>query len=242
MAIEISSSVGKGGTNKSKDVREVERRLSELGFSFFPINGQLDAGLIMSILLFQSIIKGRNSVSGDGRIDVGGGTIRFLQAANAPVWTTMPISGVGFVNFEAQDLVDQHDFGTNWLAETIVAAGAAYERNFQRAHPDAAPIAINDVSLPTGGDTPDHAGHETGLACDTRLPRIGGGSGGIANPNTNGAYDRDAMRAQLLAIREQPLFARAFFNDNALVDEGLCARLKGHHNHLHFEITAPDRQ
>ena len=202
MVLEISDSVGKGGKNKPSDVIAVKRRLSELGFEFFPINKKPDQGLVMSIRLFQSIIRGINRVGGDGRIDVGMNTIRFLQASNAPSWTTMPRSGLGFVNFEAQDMADQHDFGASWLAETIIGAGEAYEREFLRAHPDAAPVAVNDVSLPEGGDTPDHAGHETGLACDIRLPRKDGGSGGISNPNTNTAYDRDAMRAQLLAIRE----------------------------------------
>jgi len=100
-------------------------------------------------------------------------------------------------------------------------------------------MTVNDVSLPWGGDTPDHAGHETGMACEIRLPRKDGKTGGISNPNTNGAYDRDAMREQLLALHKQPLFSRAFFNDKKLIEEGLCSQLAGHNNHLHFEITTP---
>ena len=89
-------------------------------------------------------------------------------------------------------------------------------------------------------NTPDHKGHETGLACDLRLPRKDGRAGGIKNPNTNTAYDRNAMRGQLLALRDQELVSKVFFNDDILCEEGLCKRLSGHNNHVHFEIRVPD--
>ena len=237
--MELNGSVGKGGTNNPDDVAAVKRRLAELSFEFFPMNGRVDQGLVMAIRLFQSIIAGRNRVGGDGRVDVGMRTNRFLNASNAPSWTTMPLGGRGFVNFEARDSTDQHDFGTSWLGETIQAAGEAYERDYLSTHPEAPLLTINDVSLPEGGDTPDHAGHETGLACDIRLPRKDGGSGGISNPNTNSAYDRAAARAQLIAIRDQVLFSRALFNDRVLIEERLCRPHVGHNNHVHFEIKAP---
>ncbi len=241
MAIQIEGSVGKRGENRAQDVKAVKQRLADLGFQFFAIDGKADQGLDLAIRIFQSILKGSNRLGDvDGRIDVGHRTIRFLQATNAPRWQTMPLQGPGFINFELQDTSDQHDFGTSWLAETIKGAGAAYEREYLRTHSGAALLAINDVSLPRGGDTPDHAGHETGLACDIRLPKKDGTSGGVRNPNTNTSYDRDAMRAQLLAIRQQPLFRRAFFNDRVLIDEGLCAPLGGHNNHVHFEINPPE--
>jgi len=240
MLIEISGSVGQGGTNTSSDVLAVKQKLAELGFEFFAMNGHVDSGLIAAIRLFQSILAGRSTVgSVDGRIDVGGKTLRFMQSANAPRWQTMPLEGTGFVNFEAKDRGDHHDFGTNWLAETIIGAGKAYQKAFRSNKPDAAPLTINDVSLPRGGDTPDHAGHETGLVCDIRLPRKNGQSGGIKNPNTNKAYDRAAMRAQLKALHAQPLFSRALFNDHALIKQGLCQWASGHNDHAHFEIRPP---
>jgi murein endopeptidase len=134
----------------------------------------------------------------------------------------MPVSGPGFENFEAMDTTDQHDFGTQWLGDTIRGAGTRYASGHLRLAPGAARIVINDVSLPEGGDTPDHAGHETGLACDLRLPRRDGGSGGIGNPNNNSHYDRDAMRAQIQSLRAEELVRRVFFNDRVLVEEGVC--------------------
>jgi hypothetical protein len=240
MPLELGGSVGASGSNASRDVLAVKRRLTELGFGFFPQNASADPGLIVAIRLFQSILSGRNVVGSiDGRIDPGGATERFLNAGNAPRWRTMPLEGVGFVNHEAQQTNDHHDFGTSWLAETLIGAGQKYHDDFRKAKPGAAPLAINDVSLPKGGDTPQHVGHETGLACDIRLPRKDGQSGGIGNPNTNSDYDRVAMRAQLKAIRAQPLFSRALFNDRTLINEGLCQSASGHNDHAHIEVKPP---
>lgn len=239
MALQLTGSVGKGGNNAGDDVRAVKQRLAELGFGFFAVNNHSDPGLIMAIRLFQSVIAGRSTIGGDGRIDPGFTTNRYLDAVNAPRWTSMPYDGPGFTNYEATDENDQHDFGTSWLAETIRSVGAAYDGAYLQTHPDAALLTVNDVSLPEGGDTPDHAGHETGLACDLRLPRLDGGSGGIRNPNTNSAYDRDAMRAQLEALRGHRRVAQVFFNDRVLIDEGLCTHLGGHNDHVHFQISPP---
>ena len=240
MALELTGNVGKGGQNTSSDVRAVKERLGELGFEFFRINSVSDQGLILSIRLFQSIIAGRSTLRGDGRIDVGLTTNRYLDAVNAPRWTTMPLDGSGFTNFEANDPDDQHDFGTDWLGDTIRDVGSSYHTDYLQRNPSAALLTVNDVSLPEGGDTPDHAGHETGLSCDLRLPRKDGGSGGISNPNTNGSYDREAMRAQLVALKNHGLVTKVFFNDRVLIAEGLCKHLAGHNNHVHFEIGAPE--
>lgn len=239
MALELTGSVGKGGQNTSRDVRAVKQRLGELGFDFFRLNSVSDQGLVLAIRLFQSIIAGRSTLRGDGRIDAGFKTNQYLDAVNAPRWTTMPFEGPGFTNFEANDPNDQHDFGTDWLGDTIRELGASYHRAYMLGNPGAALLTVNDVSLPEGGDTPDHAGHETGLSCDLRLPRKDGEAGGISNPNTNGAYDRNAMRPQLVALKDHDLVTKVFFNDRVLIGEGLCKRLAGHNNHVHFEIGAP---
>ena len=239
MALYLQASVGRGGVNRRDDVRALKLRLAELGFGFFAMSARADPDLVAAIRLFQSIIAGRNRVGGDGRVDPGYVTHEYLDAVNAPQWAAMPLSGPGFVNYEAQDRKDRHDYGTSWLAQVIRAAGAVYDADYLQTNPAATPMTINDASLPRGGDTPDHGGHETGLACDLRVPRRDGTAGGIRNPNTNRAYDRGAMRAQLRALQEQELVDRVFFNDRVLVGEGLCRYLAGHGDHVHFQILPP---
>lgn len=50
------------------------------------------------------------------------------------------------------------------------------------------------------------------------------------------------MRAMLEALAAEPLFERTFFNDPALIAEGLCTRLSGHDDHAHVEIHPPVRR
>lgn len=244
MPLIISRSVGAQAVNEAADVMAVKTRLSELGFDWLEPTAEVDAETIRTIRLFQAIKNSFNRVSdprNDGRIDPGGDTLRWLQAANAPRWLRMPAGSAeqGFVNIELLQTSDQHDFGVSWLAETIVAAGAAYRRDHLLLHPGAALLSLNDISLPRGGDTREHATHESGLSVDILLPRKDGRAGGITVDSPQ--YDRDAMRAQLKAFLTQALASRALLSDQRLVAEGLCIAATGHHNHAHWEVRAPAR-
>lgn len=244
MPINIQASVGSGGANKPGDVRAVKTRLIELGFDWISSEGvidQVDQLTIDTIKLFQTIKEGLNTITGDGRVDVNGDTLRWLQASNAPRWMMMPPGSreEGFVNDELADHSDHHDFGTNWLAETLRGAGAKYRADFLSVHPNAALLSINDTSLPRGGNTPAHATHESGLASDIRLPRKDGDVGGITTAQA--AYDRSAMRAMLQVFLAQPFAKRVLLNDSVLRTEGLCSFADGHDNHAHFEIKPPAR-
>ena len=244
MSIDIEKSVGLGGVNQPSDVIAVKSRLIELGFDWLAPDAAMGPLTIKTIRLFQAIKNGFNRLGdprNDGRVDVGGDTLKWLQAANAPRWRQMSAGSRadGFVNDNIADLSDTHDFGTDWLDETIRAAGAVYRDTFLSDNPDAALLTVNDTSLPQGGDTPVHATHETGLACDIRLPRKDGRVGGITVESAN--YDRAAMRAILKAFRSQPLASRVLLSDQVLVNEGLCRAAQGHLNHAHFEIGPPAR-
>lgn len=241
IVINLIGSVGRGGVNNSQDVRLVKQRLSQLGYTWVDATDRIDTGTIQAIQLFQSIIVGRSTVLGDGRVDVGGLTHRWLQAINAPQWRIMPKSEPtqGFINFELGDISDQHDFGTQWLADTILAAAQDYQQTYRNSNSTSTPLVINNVSLPFGGNTPIHAGHETGLMCDVLLPRKDGNFGGITFRNA--LYDQNATRAILRSIRKQKLVRAVFFNDPKLIKEGLCSFVKGHDNHVHFEINPPVR-
>jgi hypothetical protein len=148
---------------------------------------------------------------------------------------------MGFYNVEvAQQHDDSHDFGTNWLAETIRDAGRRYYDQYLVTSSDSAPITVNDASGTRGGDTPDHQGHETGLSCDLRLPRTDGSAPGNTTFESD-EYDRDAMRAMLSAFRSQSLVSRILFNDPELAAEGLCRWASGHDDHAHVDINPPMR-
>lgn len=244
IVINLTKSVGVGVVNKNKDqVKAVKQRLRDLGYTWTgdPNSTTIDTGTVKAIELFQSIIAGRSTVAGDGRIDVGGTTHRWLQAKNAPRWITMPPSdsALGFVNYERNQTNDNHDFGTDWLANTILAIAQDFQVSFRNANPTAAPFAINDVSIPHGGDTPDHSGHETGLMCDVLLPKKGGSFGGVNW--FDASFDRVATRALLKSIHKQKLVRAVFFNDTTLRGESLCTFALGHDNHIHFEINPPVR-
>lgn len=237
----LSGSVGNGGINNDTDVQRVKTRLADLGFAINR-DSVADSDTIDRIKLFQSSIKGAVVINGDGRVDIDGPTHKFLQAANAPQWTEMPKGSAteGFINHDAVQ-GDNHDYGTNWMVETIQEAAQKYITDYRATHPNAAVIQTNNLSLPMGGDTPHHGTHETGLSCDIRVPRLDGRAGTTINSNQ---YDRNSMRAMLKAIRGQRKYEikEIFFNDFILITEGLCIEVLGHHNHAHINITPPSRQ
>jgi hypothetical protein len=221
-------------------VVRVKQRFKSLGFDWFADGSKVDPGFVQVINLFQSIINGQTTLRGDGVIDVNGKTHQWLQAANAPAWIEMPVEGIGFVNYERKDTKDNHDYGTSWLSEVIIGAGKDFEANFRRGNRAITPIPINDVSVPEGGDTPDHSGHECGNACDIYLPTKRGQYGAYW---TDDDYDRNTARAIIKALRGQLLVLkdRIFFNDQVLINEGLCNALGGHDHHIHFEVGVPQR-
>lgn len=242
VSLNLNGSVGQDGKNQPHDVLAIKNRLADLGF---PVTRDsiVNSETIDLIKLFQSIIKGETTIVGDGRIDLNGPTLKFLQAANAPQWLEMPKGSAseGFINHDERQ-GDNHDFGTNWMVSTIQAAAQIYLTAYLSSHPTAALIQTNDLSKPKGGVTPVHATHQTGLSCDLRLPRKDGQAGGITFRDAQ--FDRDAMRAMLKAIHDQDKYKirRIFFNDPSLIAEGLCKYAPGHDNHVHIDIISPQPQ
>lgn len=251
--ITLTGSVGDHGDNDTEDVRKVKQRLHDLGFTFVgPISGEITEQTINAIKLFQAIINGSPPLEQDGRVDKGGKTHKWLEASNAPHWEKMPENGEGFINYGFQKPVSlkRHLYGTNWLADAIKAASRLYKFEYLSSH-TASLVTLNDASLPEGGETSEHPGHEhdEGLSFDMRLPQIGNSGmapGGRTYHSTD--FDRDAARAFLIAFRKQP-FAdhdRIRFNDKDLAKEELCIRDRDnkttHDNHIHVSVKAPVRE
>jgi hypothetical protein len=244
---DITANVGQGGRNLPADVRALSLRLIALGFNWLTPDDQINADKLAAIRLFQAIKNGHATVAGhaqnDGLVEVGKNTHRWLQATNAPRWQIMPAGSEaeGFENSERADLASSYDYGTDWLATAIAGAGAAYKRDWRDAHPTAALLTVNDTSLPRGAPQPGenalHAGHQTGLEMDLRLPRTDGAVGGVTHADQ--LYDRDSMRAILNALRTQRL-GSVLFNDPVLIGEGLCTKWEKHDDHAHVRIRPPD--
>lgn len=244
-ALDLTGSVGQGGANHPEDVTKVQQRLLDFGFGMVgSVDGTVGPNTIKGIKLFQSIKNGSQTIGGDGRVDVNGDTHQWLKASNSPRWKELTGEGTGFYNVEVLDEPsDDHNFGTDWLDDTLKDAAVSYQTE-HRASANSSLMTINDASPELGGDTPDHAGHETGMCIDLRLPKTGlseKAPGGRTYQSSD--YDRDAMRAQLQALRAQPLIQddRIFFNDPDLIAEGLCTALAGHDNHVHADINPPAR-
>ena len=242
----ISGSVGAGGDNVTADVKLVQERLLALGFAMVgTADGAIGPNTVKGIRLFQSIKEGSQALVGDGRVDLNGDTHNWLMASNAPKWTALTGEGNGFYNVEVLDETgDDHNFGTSWLNDTLIAAAANYQTSY-RALSNSSLLTINDASPELGGETSDHAGHETAMCIDIRLPKknhSGKAPGGRTFESVD--YDRDAMRAQLKSLRAQGLVNedRVFFNDPTLIAEGLCSALNGHGNHVHADIKVPARE
>ena len=165
----------------------------------------------------------------------------------------MPQGGVaeGFVSVEFLEIED-FDYGTNWAAATIAGAGRAYKTYYDLrvATTPTALIMVNDTSPQRGGYAPAHAGHQTGLDVDLRLPRIKGGTEGGLTYKSTDIYDQATMREMLTALNAQSLVRLIRFNDEALVAEGLCQPdppnpvgreedPREHDDHAHVEIIPP---
>lgn len=243
--LRIANSVGANGVNLAADVKIVKARLQELGYDWAgdPDDGTITTGTKLAIQLFQSIIYGASNISGaDGRIDINGFTLSWLKARNAPRWVTMPASdrSISLYNYEQEDTNDNHDYGTDWLATALRSIAKSYHDSFRNNNPTSAPLAINDVSIPQGGNTPDHSGHETGLMCDLMLPRKDGRVGGITFRSEE--YDRRTTKAMLVVIKNYYLVRKVLFNDPVLIQAGWCQPAPAHDDHIHFEINPPPRQ
>jgi hypothetical protein len=244
VVINLTGRVGAGNSkNLAADVLAVKNRLADLGF---PIQRTTNVGnkTIEVIKLFQAIINEKQNLDRvDGIVDPDGKTLKALQKSFAPRWQEMLPGSVqaGYLNSDFLAKEDSGDFGTTWMVETIQAAGEIYKRDYLNNYPNAALIAVNDISRENGGSFPPHQGHQVGLCCDLYLPRKDGRAG-LTDVNSN-EYDRDAMKAILTAFHQQSKhkIVRIFLDDSVLSGKkiqgvNLCTREPNHKDHAHVEI------
>jgi hypothetical protein len=249
----LSASVGKGGVNKPEDVNALRQHLIRLGYDALEPTGPVDDNLKLTINLLQSIVRGRTKIQGDQVIDVPGLTYQWLQASNAPRWQKMPSGGLRSHGYSRRtdpkepDAPEEILYGPHWMANTIRAAGLAYRDSHLLDHPQAAILAYIRVGPSHDWLMAMYAAlylddehYSAGMGCALLLPKTDKQPGA---PNTGHAsYDRDAMRAQLQALKKQPLVNKIYLDDATLVAEGLCEKGDVGSDRAYFTIKAPDRK
>ena len=163
--------------------------------------------------------------------------------ANAATWRTL-VWHYEQPRFSASALCDYDVVSHNWgTAETVAAIAAAGSVMVKAGYGQ---IAVGDLSLELGGDTPLHVAHEVGLDADLRPMRKANDQCSHGSNWRLAAYDRSATRALIKAIQAATPGHVKFilFNDPQLIAEGLTRYLAGHDDHLHVhfcEANHPDR-
>ena len=145
----------------------------------------------------------------------------------------LPPSGPGFYSYmrTAGD-GRSHQYGRAETIQAIQAIAAAWHR----AHPQGPQIGIGHISLRGGGDTPDHAQHETGLEVDIRPVRNDGQHAGVTISDPR--YSRALTQKLVDLIHANRVLSvyKILFNDSSVSN---VSPASGHDNHLHVWFAEP---
>lgn len=131
---------------------------------------------------------------------------------------------------------DWRTWGTDRLVWTILVVA----RSYRAAHPEAPPLLIGDLSLPTGGVFDGrygglgHASHQNGLDVDIQYPRKDRRVAGISDPS-----EVDMALAQDLVDRFVAMGAQFVFVGPRVRlqgPEGVVQPLEHHDDHFHVRL------
>jgi penicillin-insensitive murein DD-endopeptidase len=143
--------------------------------------------------------------------------------------TPLPLTSPGLINFRhVQGRARQ--YGTRQTIDWLVAIGHAWLKVSPQI-----PFSIGDISLKGGGKYSGHASHKTGVDADIRPLRKDGVNIGVTVNDPQ--YDRDQTRKLIKTIRANSRVKLIFFNDQKLIDEGLCSFWPNHFDHLHVRFV-----
>lgn len=162
----------------------------------------------------------------------------------------------GFFNRELViEITDDHDWGSNWLGELIIAAGKKYRDNYLwkdgNANRFKSLITLNDFSVPLGGASPDHAGHQTGTTFDMVLPWKDGTARRPGIYSSDKRFDTEALQEMLKAFKEAaadnpngPQIDRMLFSGpksiHQAIGDQLLKKNSHHKDHVDLKINAPE--
>jgi hypothetical protein len=215
---ELVIPVGPGAAGDA--VVAVQRLLVEKHAATLPIDGVYGAATTAAVSAFQAHM----GLAPTGSVD--GATWRALVwHFELPRFSPSALCDYSSGNGPA-------NWGTAETISTLEAAGAAMvAAGYGR-------VVVGDVSFEHGGDIPDHESHELGLDADIRPMRKANDQCSYRTNWTLTTYDRAATRALVKAIRAAtPGHVKLiFFNDPALIGEGLTSKYPGHDDHLHLRF------
>ncbi|HEX5015760.1 MAG TPA: penicillin-insensitive murein endopeptidase [Candidatus Limnocylindrales bacterium] len=214
----IVVAIGPGSTGGP--VRALQRELREKrGATNVPIDGVYGATTTSAVKAFQAHM----GLAQTGRTD-------------AATWKAL-IWHYELPTFSASALCDYDppanaNWGTAELISTLEAAGKVMvQSGYGR-------IPVGDLGYEHGGDHPEHRTHEVGLDADIRMMRKANDQCSTPSNWRLAAYDRDATRQLVLAIRAATPghVKEILFNDPQLIAEGLTVFRADHDDHLHVRL------
>lgn len=240
--VRIHRAVGAGSEakNMKEDVKAVQQRLKDLGFSWITVDGAIGPQTIKTIKLFQAIITNSQVNSRDGRIDPGGKTERWLFATNAPGWVLISSNPAGGY---AMKVPNTEKHMSTWGFDVLKRSGARFKAKMMAnktlakgAGTENWAIRVTAGSLAKGGDTPYHSTHEAGMDIDFR-PFLSSGSNTPGVTHNSKTYSRTATQAAIEAFLEDPQVKKVLFNDSDIIKDSTgVSRAAGHDNHVHVNV------
>jgi len=151
------------------------------------------------------------------------------NAQQDPITTMLPDGGLGFTTYnkEYENGTKNDQSGTAAFIQALIDLAGEWSNESIRL------ISFGDISHPGGTSfQPDHQGHVNGNEVDIRPFRTDGKD--KPTSVTDSVYDSILTRKLVEFIHAKHPTAVIYFNDAAMVRDGLTHSVPGHHNHLHL--------
>ena len=147
---------------------------------------------------------------------------------NTDINTVLPMDSEGYTTYNREpNGADQ--FGTAMTINRVMDLG----RKWFLLHPEVR-LQFGDISRRGGGAFPPHGSHKNGRDVDVRPLRRDNRMDAVSV----GEVQYDSIRTEefVKLVRSRYPGVAIFFNDTRLINKGLTAHCKNHHNHLHIRF------
>ena len=155
--------------------------------------------------------------------------LAFLNRESRAIFNRMPFSGPGFECYDyGSD--GRHHYGRS----STIQATKYICAQWAKQHPNGPRIGVGDISLPDGGDTPNHATHKEGVDVDFSVVTNNGKEEASTWKQSN--YSQALTQAFVDLVWDNPVLKPTliYFNDPKIKDVQYC---EGHDNHIHVRFS-----